>query len=101
MTYLVLYAVVYGAVAVRSFQQINVTHYHWGRIPITSYVFGLFEVMMYANMIDIVLQGKSLILAVLAMGTGGWTGCFTSMYIAERMGKSKEKRDEEAKRTEG
>jgi hypothetical protein len=85
MVYLTLFVVTFGGVAVRAFQQINVTHGHYDRIPVTSYLFATFDVLMLTNIITIVLDGAAIFPAIAAMGTAGWMGCFTSMWLQKHL----------------
>ena len=81
MIYLSLLAFSFCNVSVRAFQQINVTHGHWHRIPPTSYLFSLADILVVLGIVDIGVNGGSVWLAAFAMGTGGWAGCFASMYL--------------------
>ena len=81
MIYLTLFAVTFGNVAVRAFQQINVTHGHYKRIPATSYLFAAFDFLVITSMVRVDPSLLPGLLAVLAMGTGGWMGCFASMRL--------------------
>jgi hypothetical protein len=86
ITYLLLGVFSFFNVAVRAFQQINVTHGHWKRIPPTSYLFALGDILVIMGIVDIsLMEDGSILLAALAMGTGGWAGCFFSMWLSIRL----------------
>ena len=85
MIYLALFAVSLGNVSVRAFQQINVTHGHYRRIPATSYVFATFDALVFLNLYQVVSDDASVYIAILAMGTGGWMGCFLSMWTTKHL----------------
>ncbi len=85
MTYLLLFLFTFGNVAVRAFQQINVTHGHWKRIPPTSYAFAMFDALVITSIVNVAATGGSLLFAIVAMGTGGWMGCFFSMWLSHHL----------------
>jgi hypothetical protein len=85
MIYLTLFAFTYGLVAIRSFQQINVTQGYRIRIPPTSYAFAAMEVLTLSNVVTVVVNERSLPLAVLAMGTAGWMGALSSMHVQSKL----------------
>lgn len=83
--YLVLLVSSFLNVAVRAFQQINVTRGHYWRIPPTSYLFALGDALVMTNIVAVVIQEASITLAVIAMGTGGWMGCFVAMTATRHL----------------
>ena len=87
MIYLTLFAITFGGVAIRAFQQINVAHGHRRRIPVTSYLYATFDVMFFSQMLFVIMNGGNLFLVIVASGTGGWTGCFASMWLTEHLNK--------------
>lgn len=86
MSYLALFATTFCLVAIRSFQQINVIHRHWLRVPPTSYAYAYGDLMTLYLGVDIITAGKSLPMAALFMGTGAWMGCYFSMWVQGRLG---------------
>jgi hypothetical protein len=84
--YFLVFLFVFGNVAVRAFQQINVIHRHWLRIPPTSYAFALFDVLVVLSLVDVAIEAHSKTLTVFAAGTGGWMGCFFAMWLSKRLG---------------
>lgn len=91
MIYFSLLAFSFFTVSIRAFQQINVTHGHWRRIPPTSYLFALGDILVVTGIVNVTTDGGSLWLAAFAMGTGGWLGCFASMFLTRRLNKSRNK----------
>ena len=87
MIYLTVYFLTFGNVAVRAFQQINVTHGHWKRIPPTSYAFATFDVLVVLSLVEVAVGSHSKIYTILAAGTGGWMGCFFAMWLTKHLNK--------------
>jgi hypothetical protein len=85
MSYLVLFCITFANVAVRAFQQINVTHGHYRRIPATSYLFATFDWMLITGVVGVSMSGGNMWIAIGAMGTGGWIGCFFSMWLSGKL----------------
>lgn len=77
MIYLSLFVISFCGVSVRAFQQLNVAHKRYFWIVPTSYLFGVFEVLLIAN----VANYQNLFMTVLALGTGGWAGCYFSLFV--------------------
>ena len=83
MIYLKLWALSYALVAVRAFQQKNVMgDYYWRALP-TSYVFAGMDLMALYFGLD--QFGEDPWPTVFAMGTGGWMGCWTSMFLHRKL----------------
>lgn len=83
MSYLTLFLIALLGTSAKALQQLNVVQGHRWRIPPVSYIQTLSLVYTTAGVMDIVLAGNSLILAVFASGTGGWMGTFIAMDLTE------------------
>jgi hypothetical protein len=81
MEYLILFSVTLGNVAVRAFQQINVTHGYYRRIPATSMAFAFFDMLTIGYTATVFIEGGSWLLMWLALGSAGAIGCLGSMWF--------------------
>jgi hypothetical protein len=85
LEYITLFFVTLGNVAVRSFQQINVTHGYYARIPPTSLAFAFFEMMTIGLTATVFIGGGSWLLMWVALGTAGSIGCMGSMWFNKKL----------------
>jgi len=83
MTYLVLFAFTFVSVFLRSRQQLNVVHYKWSRIPLTSYGMQLCQVASILLIVELSTPVE-IFGAVLSGGTGACLGCFLGMWLHKR-----------------
>lgn len=83
--YLILFGVTLGNVAVRAFQQINVTHGHFWRVPPTSAVFAFFDMLTIGYTASVFIHGGSWLLMWLALASAGALGCTGSMLLHKRL----------------
>ncbi len=98
MTYLLLYCVTLSLVAIRAFQQINILHGHVGLIIPTSYAFGAATVAEFYLLADGVLGNGSVVLMLVALGTGGWNGSLLALYLHRKIASSRKSRPQLASR---
>ena len=82
MLYLTLFAAMFGMVALRAFQQLNVMHHRLKWVAPVSYGLAFFEVVVITHVApqEAVWWG-----ATLALGTGGGLGCFFSMWLHRKL----------------
>lgn len=66
----------------RAFQQLNVIHKHYWRIPFASLAMGLGDVML----VILVVKTQTLWMGV-TNGVAGMLGCYGAMYMNERISK--------------
>jgi hypothetical protein len=83
--YLILFFVTLGNVAVRAFQQINVTHGYYARVPFTSMVFAFFDMLTIGYTATVFIDGGSWLFMWMALGSAGAIGCLASMYLNKRL----------------
>lgn len=81
MTYLTLVCLMYCSVAIRAFQQLNVAHYSWRWVPPVSYCYAVFDVLVFKELWVALAAGDSLGWMIFAMGTGGWLGAYSAMWL--------------------
>lgn len=84
--YLAAFAASYISVALKSTQQLQVVHYQFIRVIPVSYGMAGAEVFLISQ---IAMQGfgPSLLVMVLAIGTGAWMGAITGMTLHRRFRK--------------
>lgn len=85
MEYLILFGVTLGNVAVRAFQQINVTHGYYARVPLTSAVFAFFDMLTIGYTATVFIEGGSWLLMWIALGSAGAMGCMASMWFNRKL----------------
>lgn len=82
MTHLAAFAAAYVMVALKSTQQISVIRGRWWWVPPVSYGMAACEIIIISQ---VATNGESMAGLIAAIGTGGWLGCFTSMWIDRRV----------------
>jgi hypothetical protein len=89
--YLSLFGATLALVATRAFQQLNVFKHRWLLIPPTSYIFATTELWLFLNVVGVAtILGEEpsfqvVLYAGVAMGTGGWMGCFLAMWLQGKL----------------
>jgi hypothetical protein len=79
--FLVLWAATYVQVFMRVFQQLNVIHHDYWLVPIGSYGMSFTELLIVAYGGVRVAAGQKLFPTAFSIGTGGWMGAWTCMYL--------------------
>lgn len=72
-------------VALKAFQQRNVSGGHYLPLIPTSYGMAAYEVFI----VSAIVAADDKVAAVVAMGTGGWVGCMIAVYLHKRLFKCK------------
>jgi hypothetical protein len=82
--YITLFCVMFGYVFMRAFQQKNTAHskYWWMIAP--SYVMSYCDVYIGGTIVAIALGQADKNLAILTMGTAGWSSCMLATYLHDR-----------------
>lgn len=85
MIWLKLWVLSFLLVAVRAFQQKNVMGDHYWRIIPTSYLFAGADLLtLYLGLTQL---PHAPLLTIFAMGSGGWMGCWASLYLHRKIGR--------------
>lgn len=80
MIYLGAFLAAFVGVGLKAAQQLNVVHEKFALIPFFSYGLAISEVLIIAS----VVHDRSPLI-VFCIGTGGWMGCWLSMFIHRRV----------------
>lgn len=83
---IIIFFIFYVRVFARAFQQRNVVHNNWALVPIFSYLMSYMEILgLSLGIFDIMQNGLlRIVLIGFVMGTGGWLGTWTAMFIHNR-----------------
>lgn len=71
--------VTFAYVFLRAFQQLNVVHGHYWRVPLTSIAMGVGDVLL----VVFIVKADSILIGV-TNGIGGAAGCVLAMWISAR-----------------
>jgi predicted HAD superfamily phosphohydrolase len=82
MTLLAAFAAAFVGVSLKAFQQLNVVRGRYGLVPLFSYGLAGAEVFIISQ---VATSGENMAGLIAAIGTGGWMGCFVSMWIDRRI----------------
>lgn len=85
MVFTVLFLTGFVGVALKAFSQLNVQHDRYLWIPPVSYGMAFCEVVGITQVLTGYVQEASPMLMALALGTGAWMGCMSSMTLHRRM----------------
>ena len=84
---IIIFACSYVQIMAKAFQQLNVVKYKWLSIPVVSYAMAYCEyIWISLGVIDVVNHGlNQIIINGFALGTGGFLGAWTGMYLHSRL----------------
>lgn len=82
MTLLAAFAAAFVGVSLKAFQQLNVVRGRFWWVPPVSYGLACAEVFIISQ---VATSGENMAGLIAAIGTGGWMGCFVSMWIDRRI----------------
>lgn len=87
MVWLLVFCLAFVGVAAKAFQQRNNVFENWFSIVPVSYILASMEVLTTGVIaVEFVKHGPlSAPWLILAMGTGGWFGCFFAIYLHKRI----------------
>lgn len=82
-----IFAVSFVKVAARSFQQLNVVHGRFFTVVPVSYVMAFSEIFVTGYGAAQIVDGNYTQAAMVGLvyGTGGWMGCWLSMWADKKM----------------
>lgn len=82
MTYLLAFLGSFVYVAFKASQQVSVVTQRWSWVPVGSYGMAACEILIVSS---IASHAENMLLLWFCLGTGGWMGCYLSMFIDRRM----------------
>lgn len=84
--FIALFLITFLSVAARSYQQLNVTNFHWVPVIPTSYLMQLKEytVILFGAVWAVQGDYQSIVIGFCVSGTAAWMGCWLGMYVHPR-----------------